>query len=411
MMFPVLQGEYVELTRNPLEIYQGLVSINLTDEIQAYIARVVNRYSDLDFADENMSAHLGRFIEIICRLISQLNHREEPTLTDLMQAVDILDFFASTTRWWNMTRSSPGLVMRPASRDPREFIRSIPSVRLGSETVSRIRGASERLLSFLDEHEVADAKTRSHLQKCMVSAWTILSVFCCKSQGRNVSSEADFESAYDILRILLFHTPRVDFAALTAIRGIATSPRLPQIADVSFSPGFEKKLESSTAARLEASHGQYLGDAGDTVPRASRAILTNSLRRLVQIESLNIGISRIEENDYDTVTMGALSLLEKVHIDPEVFLDEKAVIDLFKRLRPAEDGIGEGLALLTRKLESLIVDSTGNRNFLLQNARMVPRMIALLLLVSSGTKSPQDDGLRDIDLKRGLILLEKLISD
>jgi hypothetical protein len=103
--------------------------------------------------------------------------------------------------------------------------------------------------------------------------------------------------------------------------------------------------------------------------------------------------------------------LERVRIDPEVFLDENAVVGLFRRLRPAEEGIGEGLALLTRKLESLIVDSTGNRNFLLQHARVVPRMVALLLLVSSGTKSPEDDGLRDIDLKRGLILLEKLISD
>ncbi|TFG10986.1 hypothetical protein EU538_00170 [Candidatus Thorarchaeota archaeon] len=399
------------MTRNPLETYEGLLSSNLTDEIQSYIVKVISRYSDADFADEEFSTHLGRFVEIVCRLISHLNRRKEPTLTDLMQAMDVLDHFASTTRWWNMARSSPGIILRPATRDPREFIRSIPSVRLGSETISRIKGASDRLSSFLDEHEIASSSTREHLQRCMMSTWTLLSAFCCKSQGRNVSSESDFETAYDILRILLFHTPSVDFAALSAIRIIATSSRLPQIADVNFSPGFEKKLESSTAARLETTHGEYLGDAGDTVPRASRAILTNSIRLLAQIEAANLGIDRIEESDYDTVTMGALSLLERVRIDPEVFLDENAVVGLFRRLRPAEEGIGEGLALLTRKLESLIVDSTGNRNFLLQHARVVPRMVALLLLVSSGTKSPEDDGLRDIDLKRGLILLEKLISD
>ncbi len=411
MMLPALQGEEVELTRNPLETYQGLITSTLTDEIQSYILKVVERYSDATFADEKFSVHLGRFVELVCRLISNLNNRKEATLTDLMQAVDILDYFASTTRWWNMTRSSPGIILRPATREPREFIKSVPSVRLGSETISRIQGASDRLSSFLNEHEIAGSDTRDHLQRSMVSAWTILSAFCCKSQGRNVSSEVDFETAYDILRILLFHTPRVDFVALSAIRNIATSSRLPKIADVAFSPGFEKKLDSSIAAKLEAAHGEYLGDAGDTVPRVSRAILTNSIRLLAQIESVNIGINRIEEDDYDRVTMGALSLLEKVRIDPEIFHDENVVVGLFKRLTPAEEDIGEGLALLTRKLESLIVDSTGNRNFLLQHARVVPRLIALLLLISSGTKSPEDDGLRDIDLKRGLILLENLISD
>ncbi|MHA2192673.1 MAG: hypothetical protein ACXAAR_04525, partial [Candidatus Thorarchaeota archaeon] len=59
----------------------------------------------------------------------------------------------------------------------------------------------------------------------------------------------------------------------------------------------------------------------------------------------------------------------------------------------------------------LLVDSAGNRDYVLQYARMVPRIIALLLLVAAATKTQPTEPLRDQDLKRGLILLNKLFSD
>jgi hypothetical protein len=74
-------------------------------------------------------------------------------------------------------------------------------------------------------------------------------------------------------------------------------------------------------------------------------------------------------------------------------------------------GTEERIQLVTRRLEGLVVDSTGNKDFLLQYARLVPRLIALLLLLASATKTSQEAPLEDIDLKRGLILLHDLISD
>jgi hypothetical protein len=72
--------------------------------------------------------------------------------------------------------------------------------------------------------------------------------------------------------------------------------------------------------------------------------------------------------------------------------------------------VEERIQLLTRRLEGLIVDSTGNKDFLLQYARLVPRLVALLLLLATSTKSSSETPLEDINLKRGLILLNELIS-
>ena len=79
-------------------------------------------------------------------------------------------------------------------------------------------------------------------------------------------------------------------------------------------------------------------------------------------------------------------------------------------MTPAVDDIIDRLSLIIRRLESLIVDSSGNRDFLFQNSRVVPRMVSLLLLLASGTNPEPSPVLRDIDLKRGLVILEQIVN-
>jgi hypothetical protein len=123
-----------------------------------------------------------------------------------------------------------------------------------------------------------------------------------------------------------------------------------------------------------------------------------------------MGLARIDEEHYDSIIMGAIGTLERIGVSPTLLGDERAALNLFNRLRP-EEGIPELLNLMIRRLEGLIVDSTGNRDFLLQYARLVPRLVALLLLLASGTKISSEYGLQDADLKRGLILFNALLED
>jgi hypothetical protein len=103
-------------------------------------------------------------------------------------------------------------------------------------------------------------------------------------------------------------------------------------------------------------------------------------------------------------------MFEKIGVSSDFLQNESVAVELFQGLRLGS-GAEERIQLMTRRLEGLVVDSTGNKDFLLQYARLVPRLIAILLLLASNTKASQEAPLEDIDLKRGLILLHNLISD
>jgi len=102
-------------------------------------------------------------------------------------------------------------------------------------------------------------------------------------------------------------------------------------------------------------------------------------------------------------------LIESVGVSADFLQNDSSAISLFKNLRPG-DGVDERIQLLVRRLEGLIVDSTGNKDFLLQYARLVPRLIALILLLACNTKDSPSDPVEDSDIKRGLILLYNLIN-
>ena len=102
-------------------------------------------------------------------------------------------------------------------------------------------------------------------------------------------------------------------------------------------------------------------------------------------------------------------MFDKIGISSDFLQNEDAAVEIFQSLRPGE-GVDERIQLLTRRLEGLVVDSTGNKDFLLQYSRLVPRMVALLLLLASKSKASPEAPLNDIDFKRGLILLHHLIS-
>ncbi|MCK4565823.1 MAG: hypothetical protein KAU48_00800, partial [Candidatus Thorarchaeota archaeon] len=327
----------------------------------------------------------------------------------LTMSVDLLDYLTSASKWWTVTRQEPSIVLRPPSREARGFIKSIADLHVGGTTLQRISGSTDKLSRFLEEHEIEKSGEVERLCNGMLSAWALLSAFACKGQGRNVASEADFETAYDVVRILLFYVSLDDFKALSIVRQLGTHTLLPKAASVNFSPGFEKKLNASVAANLEKEHGEHLIQMAKATSGASRSILTNSLKLLGQLQAVNQGIERLEEEHYDAIIVGALDLVESVGVSSDFLQNDSSAVAIFKSLRPG-DGVDERIQLLIRRLEGLIVDSTGNRDFLLQYARLVPRLIALILLLASSTKDAPNTPIEDSDIKRGLILLYKLIS-
>jgi len=398
------------LARTPVDVYRGLLRTRLEDTISDQIDTVAVRFTDAQFLGSKISVHLTRFLKLFTKLVAYLETRDTATLSDVTEAIDVLDYFTSTSKWWSMTRKEPGLVLRPPSREPRSFIKSVADLQFGPNTLQRISGSAEKLIQFLEEHEVADKAQRKHLSETFVSSWAILSAFVCKGQGRNVIVENDFETAYDILRILFFYVPSEDFRALTLIRRLGSHSVLPRAASVGFSPGFERKLNSSVASSLEKVHGDYLAEMASATSGASRTILTNSLRFLGQLQAVKQDIERLEEEHYDSIIVSALQMFEKIGVSSDFLQNESAAVELFQGLRLGS-GAEERIQLMTRRLEGLVVDSTGNKDFLLQYARLVPRLIAILLLLASNTKASQKAPLEDIDLKRGLILLHNLISD
>ncbi|MHA2352060.1 MAG: hypothetical protein ACXABX_02955 [Candidatus Thorarchaeota archaeon] len=398
------------MARTPVDIYRGLLRTRLEDTISDQIDTVAVRFTDAQFLGSKISVHLTRFLKIFTKLVAYLETRDTATLSDVTEAIDVLDYFTSTSKWWSMTRKEPGLVLRPPSREPRGFIKSVADLQFGPNTLQRITGSAEKLIRFLEEHEVEDESQRKHLSEDFVSSWAILSAFACKGQGRNVIVENDFETAYDILRILFFYVPSEDFRALTVIRRLGSHSVLPRAASVGFSPGFERKLNSSVASSLEKVHGDYLAGMASATSGASRTILTNSLRFLGQLQAVKQDIERLEEEHYDSIIISALQMFEQIGVSFDFLQNESAAVELFQGLRLGS-GVEERIQLMTRRLEGLVVDSTGNKDFLLQYARLVPRLIAILLLLATNTKASQKAPLEDIDLKRGLILLHNLISD
>lgn len=398
------------MARTPVDVYRGLLRTRLEDTISDQIDTVAVRFTDAQFLGSKISVHLKRFLKLFTKLVAYLETRDTATLSDVTEAIDVLDYFTSTSKWWSMTRKEPGLVLRPPSREPRSFIKSVADLQFGPNTLQRISGSAEKLIQFLEEHEIADEEQRKHLSETFGSAWAILSAFVCKGQGRNVIVENDFETAYDILRILLFYVPSEDFRALTLIRRLGSHSVLPRAASVGFSPGFERKLNSSVASSLEKVHSDYLAGMASATSGASRTILTNSLRFLGQLQAVKQDIERLEEEHYDSTIVSALQMFEKIGVSSDFLQNESAAVELFQGLRLGS-GAEERIQLMTRRLEGLVVDSTGNKDFLLQYARLVPRLIAILLLLASNTKASQKAPLEDIDLKRGLILLHNLISD
>jgi hypothetical protein len=398
------------LARTPIEIYRSLLSTKMDGKIPEAISKVARRFSDYQLAGEKLSVHIARFIELCTRIIAILDSAEIANLEHLTMAVDILDHFTSASKWWQMSREMPGFVIRPSSRDPRDFIKSLAYIKLGTEAINRIEGARQRLSEFLNQQELADPEFHDQVCESFASAWVLLSAFSCKERGRSTTSESDFEVAYDILRILMFYTPLHDFRAITSSRKLATSPIIPQIAQIEFSPGFERKLDSSLASRLERQHSGLISKIAAAVPGAARSILTNSLRLLSQLQAVKNGISRLEEESYADTILGAFQLLETHGVSSEQLRDESSVLRIFKGMIPAVDNIIDRLNFIIRRLEALIVDSSGNRDFLFQNSRVVPRLVSLLLLLASATNPESHPVLRDIYLKRGIVILERIVN-
>ncbi|MFX1367053.1 MAG: hypothetical protein ACFFAY_00420 [Promethearchaeota archaeon] len=397
------------MARKPIDVYRGLIATTIPSDVASHIDSVVGRYSTQVYAGQKLTMHLSRFVEICCKLITFLDSRNASDLSDLANAIDVLDYFTSTSKWWTMSREDPGFLLRPPSRDPREFMLSLAAVQIGGDTSGRVAGASEKLARFFEDHGITDTRVCEKLCERFVSSWILLSGLVCKSQGRNITTEGDFEIAYDIMRVLLFYTSLDDFKALTAIRRLATDPKIPKLAEVSFTPGFERKLDSSMAARLERSNEEKLAKIVPSSPSASRNLLTNSLKLLAQMKAIEQGLIRIEESNYDSLILGAMEMLEQVGISQDSFRDETSVKALFLAIQP-DTGTDEKIGLLIRRLEGLLVDSTGSKDFLLQNAKLIPRMVALLLLLAGVTKVSEIAGLQDADLKRGLILFHRLLN-
>ncbi len=396
------------MSRTPIDVYRGLTQTRLGDDVAGQIGTVVGKFSDYIFAGQKLSIHLTRFVSLCSKLVSYLDSRYVAGLEDLTIAIDILDHLTSTTKWWSINRKNPGFVLRPRIREPREFMKSIGGLQVGSDTLNRISTAADKLARFMEEHGVSEPKLREGLCEVLVSTWVLLSAFICKNQGRTQTAENDFEVAYDFVRVLLFYTPLDDLRALVASRRIATNPILPKAANVSFSNGFDRKLESSMAARLEREHSEMLTQIVSSTPSVSRNILTNSLKLLTQLEALSLGYVRIEEEHYEPLILASIQTLEKVGISSDNLNHETSVLALFQRLKPDESA-NERIALLARRFEGLMIDSTGNRDFLLRYARLVPRLISLLILII-GTSTTGDGPIQDSDIKRGLILLSRLLN-
>ncbi|MEM2142946.1 MAG: hypothetical protein QXQ81_06810, partial [Candidatus Thorarchaeota archaeon] len=254
-------------------------------------------------------------------------------------------------------------------------------------------------------------KQREQTDLCsrIASCWLLLSGIICRHQARSSTEENDFELAYDIMRVLLFYTPRTEYCALRALRELGTNPILPRIAQVNLSPNFEKRLESSPAAVLDK-YRSLVPARGESAPAISHGTLTNALRFMVQFQASLEGRERVEEDTYDHMIISALSMLHSVGIASEVFRDENAVSALFSRLRIIGDTL-ERIDNVMKRLELLLLETSGDRNFLLRYPRFVTRIMATIALIGAGTAPASSTRMEDSDLKRGIILLSRLLAN
>ena len=133
------------MARKPVEVYRGLITVRFDSETPTRMEAVIGRFSDQELAGERLSTHLTRFLGLWSRIAVYLDSREVAGLEDLTMSVDVLDYFTSTTKWWTMNREKPWLIMRPPSRDPREFMKSIDSLQVDAPTLGRISGATDKL--------------------------------------------------------------------------------------------------------------------------------------------------------------------------------------------------------------------------------------------------------------------------
>jgi hypothetical protein len=93
------------LARTPVDVYQGLLRTRLEDTIPDQIDSVTTRFADTQFLGSKISIHLTRFLILFTKLVAYLESRDVATLSDVTEAIDILDYFTSTSKWWSMTRN------------------------------------------------------------------------------------------------------------------------------------------------------------------------------------------------------------------------------------------------------------------------------------------------------------------
>lgn len=397
------------MARKPIDVYHGLAECELSTGASNRIKSLVERFSECRFAGEDLPTHLSRFLSLFSQMITYLDSRETSTTSDLTQSVDVLDYFLSTTKWWRMSRSAPSFIIRPPSRDPRDFLQSLSEVKMGSSALGRIDGAAERLSRFLKQHDFSQDQRKS-ICDAVISSWALLCAASARGKGKSRINEEDFEIAYDLVRILLFYVSREEFVAMTAVRRIGTHEQLPRIVEVKISSEFENSLESSQAARFEDEHSQLLTKVSSTLPSISRNILTNSLRFLVQLDSTKHSRPIVGSNKYEEAIVNAMTLLQKAGMPPELLDNTSRFEKLFREIAFSEE-LGHHLSLLSRRLEGLIVDATGNREFLLEHTGLVPRLLSLVLLLSIGSIPKNADTFSHSDLKRGLIAVDRLLSE
>ncbi len=397
------------MSRKTLDVYLGIIHTNMDPIVKSKVESVVGRYTKVMINGQPLSTLLDKFISLFAKLFAYLDNKSHVDVLDLTTSIDLLDIFTSTTKWWLLTRKDPYITIRPSSHDPRNFLSSLNSVQIGSLTLSRISGSLDRLSRFLDDQDILESNDYSELTDAISSSWVLLSAFICKNQGRNVTNEEDFERAYDIIRVLLFYTPREDFRSLTAIRQICTSSIIPCLADVILSSEFEHQLNSSTAAHLELNNSEMLSKTLPSNPRITRNVLTDAIRFLVRIVAAKEGIEHVDGTYYEMLTAKAIDLLNSIGISPSSLANEQRVLEIFKMLKFLPE-VDERISLLSRRIESLIITSVGNKEFLLQHPRLVSQIVSLTLLVSALTKE-SDSSLGYYDIKRGLILVNQIISN
>lgn len=397
------------MSRKTLDVYLGLIHTNIDPIVKSKIESMVSRYSKVIINGQPLSTLLNRFISLFAKLSAYLDDRSHVAVSDITTSIDLLDIFTSTTKWWLLTRKDPYITIRPSSHDPRSFLSSLDSVQIASPTLSRISGSVDRLSRFLDDQDILESEDYSYLTDAISSSWVLLSAFICRNQGRNVTNEEDFEKAYDITRVLLFYTPHEDFRSLTAIRHICTSRIIPHLADVVLSSEFEHKLNSSTAAHLEINNSEMLSKLLPSNPRITRNALTDAIRFLVRVVAAKEEIERVDGTHYETITAKAIDLLNGVGISPDLIANEQKVLNIFNSLKSLPQ-IDERIGLLSRRIESLIITYVGNKEFLLQHPRLVSQIVSLILLACALTKE-SDSSLGYYDIKRGLILVNQIISN